>query len=630
MSIRTRRAHRHASTHAVGFGIAGFFGFVALLTLALFASLGTVVSNWLKDLPDYTSADAYLVAEPTTVYASDGTTIAEYYLQNRRSVKNSQISDYALKAIVDTEDVRFYQHHGVDPQGILRAIAVQLGGGSEGASTITQQLVRNTVLSKEQFDMTIKRKVREAYIAIQMEKMYTKKQILNMYLNTIYFGHSAYGIEAASITYFNKHAKDLTLAEAATICGLPQSPSVYDPIKNPTAAKKRRNIVLDRMYAAGDITKKQCEAAKKEELVTNPGTLSDNTGKYPYFTDYVKTLLEKDFDSDTILQGGLKVYTTIDPSVQAAAEDSVKKNLDSFNNDKLQAALVAIDPSTGYIKAMVGGRDYNTNKFNLATQAERQPGSSFKTYTLCTALNEGMNPQIYINCNSPLQASSTWSVSNFGHTDYGTITLAKAFAVSSNTGFVQVIQAVGASKVAAMAKSMGVDVDIPAYDSITLGTVGIPVIQMAEGYSTVASGGKHRDSVAITKIEDRNGNVVYKHKDSAKQVFSTAVADAAIDVMKGVVSQGGTASVVSSTLKVDQPVAGKTGTTEDARDLWFCGITPQLSVAVWCGYTEESTVYVNGATAHPATTPGPHICGLHRFPPWLASPARSSPQATRP
>ncbi len=605
MSIRTRRAHKHASTHAVGFGIAGFFGFVALLTLALFASLGTVVSNWLKDLPDYTSADAYLVAEPTTVYASDGTTIAEYYLQNRRSVKNSQISDYALKAIVDTEDVRFYQHHGVDPQGILRAIAVQLGGGSEGASTITQQLVRNTVLSKEQFDMTIKRKVREAYIAIQMEKMYTKKQILNMYLNTIYFGHSAYGIEAASITYFNKHAKDLTLAEAATICGLPQSPSVYDPIKNPTAAKKRRNIVLDRMYAAGDITKKQCEAAKKEELVTNPGTLSDNTGKYPYFTDYVKTLLEKDFDSDTILQGGLKVYTTIDPSVQAAAEDSVKKNLDSFNNDKLQAALVAIDPSTGYIKAMVGGRDYNTNKYNLATQAERQPGSSFKTYTLCTALNEGMNPQIYINCNSPLQASATWSVSNFGHTDYGTITLAKAFAVSSNTGFVQVIQAVGASKVAAMAKAMGVDVDIPAYDSITLGTVGIPVIQMAEGYATVASGGKHRDSVAITKIEDRNGNVVYKHKDSAKQVFSTAVADAAIDVMKGVVSTGGTASVVSSTLKVDQPVAGKTGTTEDARDLWFCGITPQLSVAVWCGYTEESTVYVNGATAHPATTSVP-------------------------
>ncbi|MGN0076658.1 MAG: transglycosylase domain-containing protein [Parafannyhessea sp.] len=605
MSIRTRRAHKHASTHAVGFGIAGFFGFVALLTLALFASLGTVVSNWLKDLPDYTSADAYLVAEPTTVYASDGSTIAEYYLQNRRSVKNSAISKYALEAIVDTEDVRFYQHHGVDPQGILRAIAVQLGGGSEGASTITQQLVRNTVLSKEQFDMTIKRKVREAYIAIQMEKMYTKKQILNMYLNTIYFGHSAYGIEAASITYFNKHAKDLTLAEAATICGLPQSPSVYDPIKNPTAAKKRRNIVLDRMYAAGDITKKQCEAAKKEDLVTNPGTLTDNTGKYPYFTDYVKTLLEKDFDSDTILQGGLKVYTTIDPSIQAAAEDSVKKNLESFNNDKLQSALVAIDPSTGYIKAMVGGRDYNTNKYNLATQAERQPGSSFKTYTLCTALNEGMNPQIYINCNSPLQASPTWSVSNFNHTDYGTITLAKAFAVSSNTGFVQVIQAVGASKVAAMAKAMGVDVDIPAYDSITLGTVGIPVVQMAEGYATVASGGKHRDSVAITKIEDRNGNVVYKHKDSAKQVFSTAVADAAIDVMKGVVSTGGTASVVSSTLKVDQPVAGKTGTTEDARDLWFCGITPQLSVAVWCGYTDEATVYVNGATAHPATTSVP-------------------------
>ena len=605
MSIRTRRAHRHASTHAVGFGVAGFFGFLALLVLALFMSLGGVVSNWLQDLPDYTSAKAYLVSEPTTVYASDGSVIAEYYIQNRRSVDSSKISDYALKAIVDTEDVRFYQHHGVDPQGILRAVAVQLGGGSEGASTITQQLVRNTVLSDEQFDMTLKRKVREAYIAIQMEKMFTKKQILNMYLNTIYFGHSTYGIEAASITYFNKHAKDLTLAEAATLCGLPQSPSVYDPLKNPTAAKKRRNIVLNRMYTAGDITKKQCEDAKKEELVTNQGTMEDAEGKYPYFTDYVKTLLLKDFDQDTVMQGGLKVYTTIDPTVQEAAQDSVRKNLDSIGNDQLQAALVAIDPSTGYIKAMVGGRDYESNKFNLATQAERQPGSSFKTYTLCAALNAGMNPQIYINCNSPLQASPTWKVNNFGHTSYGTISLAKAFALSSNTGFVQVIQAVGADKVSQMATDMGIDVDIPAYDSITLGTIGIPVIQMAEGYSTIASGGYHRDSVAITKIEDRNGNVVYKHKDKPKQVFSTAVADAAIDVMKGVTQAGGTASVISQTLNVDQPVAGKTGTTENARDLWYCGITPQLSVAVWCGYTTEGTVMVHGASGHPYNTTVP-------------------------
>ena len=605
MSIRKRRAHLHSRTHAFGFGVAGAFGFVALLVAALCASLGVMINGWLQDLPDYTSADAYLVAEPTTVYASDGSVIAEYYLQNRRSVDMDQISDYVKVAIVDTEDVRFYQHNGVDPQGILRAAFVSLGGGSEGASTITQQLVRNTVLSDEQYDRTLKRKVREAYIAIQMEKMYTKDQILNMYLNTIYFGHSAYGIQAAAVTYFNKNASDLTLAEAATLAGLPQSPSVYDPLKNPEAATKRRNTVLDRMLSAGDITQEEHDAAVAEPLVTNPGSFSDPVGSYPYFSDYVKQLLLEDFDSDTVMQGGLKVYTTLDPNMQNAAQDSVSSNLDRIGNDRLEAALVAVDPSTGYIKAMVGGRDYNQNQYNLATQAERQPGSSFKTFTLVTALSEGMNPNVTINCNSPMRISPTWKVQNFANASYGYISLSQAFAYSSNTGFAQVIGALGADKVVSMTKAMGVDVDLPAYDSITLGTVGIPVVQMAEAYATVASGGTHRDAIAITKIEDRNGNVVYEHQDNPTTVFSTEVAAAAINVMEGVCRGNGTASVIASTLKVKQPVAGKTGTSENYRDLWFCGITPQLSVAVWCGYREEGTVKAYGSYAHPYNTTVP-------------------------
>ena len=219
MGIRTRRARTRSRTHIVSFSIAGFFGFVALFVMAMFLSVGALVTNWLSGLPDYSSANAYLVAEPTTVYAADSSVISEYYLQNRRSVDKSEISDYVIKGIIATEDKRFYQHKGVDPQGIMRAVYVQISGGSEGASTITQQLVRNTILSNEQFESTLKRKVREAYIAVQMEKMYNKDQILTMYLNTIYFGHSAYGIEAASITYFNKEAKDLTLAQAATLCG---------------------------------------------------------------------------------------------------------------------------------------------------------------------------------------------------------------------------------------------------------------------------------------------------------------------------------------------------------------------------------------------------------------------------
>lgn len=605
MGIRTRRAHLHSRTHVFGFGVAGFFGFLALLVTALSISLGALVTQWLQDLPDYSSADAYLVAEPTTVYASDGSVIAEYYLQNRRSVELDAISPYVRQATVDIEDRRFYQHNGVDPQGIVRAVFVQLAGGSEGASTITQQLVRNTVLSDEQFEQSLKRKVREAYIAIQMEKMYTKDQILNMYLNTIYYGHGAYGIEAASMTYFNKHASDLTLAEAATLSGLPQSPSAYDPFSNPGAATTRRNLVLDWMLSEGDITQEEHDAATAEDLTLDEGSFSDSIGSYPYFSDYVKQLLLEDFDQDTIMQGGLKVYTTIDPGTQSAAESAVAQRLDEIGNDELQAALVAVDPSTGYIKAMVGGKSYAESQFNLATQAYRQPGSSFKLFTLVAALQEGMSPGVSINCNSPMQFSPTWKVQNFGNSSYGNISLANAFAVSSNTGFVQVIQAIGADKVVSMAHTLGVDVDIPAYDSITLGTEGVPVVQMAESYATIASGGVHRDAIAITKIEDRNGNTVYEHADSPTQAVSSAVASAALDVMEGVCRGSGTANSLQSLVSVDQPLAGKTGTSENYRDLWFCGVTPQLSVAVWCGYSEESPVHVYGSNGHPYNTSVP-------------------------
>ena len=344
MGIRTRRARKHSSTHAVGFGIAGVFGFIALFALALALSLGTVVDSWLQDLPDYESADAYLVAEPTIVYAADGTEIAQYYLQNRRSVTLDQISDYVKKGTVDVEDERFYRHNGVDPQGILRAVASQLSGRSEGASTITQQLVRNTVLSSEQFDQTLKRKVREAYIAIQMEKTYSKDQILNMYLNTIYYSEGAYGIEAASITYFNKHATDLTLAEAATLVGIPNSPSYYDPFVNPDACVERRNKVLGNMLEQGDITQDEYNEATAEELVLNPGSLQDETsGSYPYFTDYVKTLLLNDFDNDTILKGGLRVYTTLEPDKQNAADEAVNDLISKSGNDQRWSAAPTTD-----------------------------------------------------------------------------------------------------------------------------------------------------------------------------------------------------------------------------------------------------------------------------------------------
>lgn len=605
MGVRTRRAHEHSRTHIVGFTIAGFLGFASLLIATLFVSLTVTVNSWLEDLPDYQSADAYLVPEPTTIYDSQNNVIAEYYLQNRRTVEIDEISPYVIKGTIDTEDKRFYQHNGVDPQGIMRALYVQFSGGSEGASTITQQLVRNTVLSDEQFEYSLRRKMREAYIAIQMEKMYTKDQILLMYLNTIYYGDGSYGIEAASINYFNKHANELTLAEAALLCGLPQGPSIYDPTVNPDLALDRRNLVLARMLEAGDITQEEHDAAVDEELVLNHGDYPDSVGTYPYFSDYVRSLLLEDFDANTVLQGGLQVYTTIDPFWQQCADEAVQEQLDWIGDDEIQFGLAAIEPQTGYIKAIVGGRDYNRSQFNCATQARRQPGSSFKLFTLAAAVNAGMNPDIYLNGNSPMQVTPNWEVQNYGGASYGQVTLRYAVEQSLNTPIAQVAMCIGVDSVISMAKLLGISVDIPPYPSTVLGSAGIPVVDMAEAYATIAADGVHRDAIAITRIEDRNGNVVYQHEDTPTQVLEPKVAEAISDVLEGVVGPGGGASSITSAYSINQPIGGKTGTSNDARDMWFCGYTPQMSCAIWCGYLEEEYIYIHGSEGYPRTTSQP-------------------------
>ena len=612
MGIRTRRAHKHASTHAVGFGIAGVFGFIALFALALAVSLGAVVDSWLQDLPDYESADAYLVAEPTIVYAADGTEIAEYYLQNRRSVTLDDISDYVKKGTVDVEDERFYQHNGVDPQGILRAIASQLSGRSEGASTITQQLVRNTVLSSEQFDQTLKRKVREAYIAIQMEKTYSKDQILNMYLNTIYYGEGAYGIEAASVTYFNKHASELTLAEAATLVGIPNSPSYYDPFVNPDACVERRNKVLGNMLEMGDITQDEYNEATAEELTLNPGSLQDEvSGSYPYFTDYVKQLLQNDFDNDTILKGGLRVYTTLEVDKQQAAEEAVNDLVSSSGNDQLSAALVSIDNTNGHIVAMVGGTNYGYDEsqgqssINLAI-SQRQAGSSFKPFMLMAAMVDGMSPSVILNCNSPMQITSTWTPHNYENAQYGYVSLARATELSSNTAYAQVVMAVGVDKLIETAHLMGIDSDLQSVPSLVLGSSGVTPLEMCEAYSVFATNGVHRDAIAITKIEDRNGNTVYEHEDDPEQVIDEGVAQDAREVLEGVVDAGYTTNYVHRYFTADQPVGGKTGTSDKADNLWFCGFTPQLTTTVWCGNRDNNqAAYYKGALASTPTTAQP-------------------------
>lgn len=586
MVSRARRSRHAARKERAGFRL-GIVGIViaAILGIGCLGTLG-VCFVWLQDLPDYTDTSAYNVAEKTKVYASDGTTLlAELYLENRDPIELSEMGDYVTQGTVATEDERFYEHNGVDLWGILRAVWVNVTGtGHEGASTITQQFVRNTILSDEMQESTLKRKVREAYIAIQLEQMYSKEEILQMYLNTINYGQGAYGIQAAAELYFSKNAKDLTIAEAATLIGIPQAPTYNNPIDNPDNCLERRNLVLDRMLTNGVITQEEHDAAQAEPISLNVTMSDSNDGlyQYKYFTSYVRDTLLEDYSSDEVFKGGLTVITTLDVNTQNAAEQAADAKLSGLS-DNLELAMVAVDPDTGFIKAMVGGRDYDTDEYNLATQAKRQPGSSFKTFTLLAALNDGVSPQTNLNCTSHVNIDG-WEVENYGGSNYGTRSIASAFAVSSNTGFAELCTEIGPSKVVEMANTCGIEQELQAYPSITLGAQEVTVREMAQAYATIANGGTKREAVCIQSITDASGNTIYTADTTGEKVLDTSLTQAATEVMEGVITNGtGRSAAISN----GQPAAGKTGTSENWRDKWFCGITPQMSVAIWIGGREE-------------------------------------------
>lgn len=588
----------------------GFLIFLAVVGIIIGGgaiSLTVLMNTWLKDLPDYSSVDSFNIALPTTVYASDGTTeLARFELENRDPVDISEISQYVIDATVATEDERFYEHNGVDPTGIIRAFVNNITGGEiEGASTITQQFVRNTVLSDEMNDISLKRKVREAYIAIQIEKMYTKDEILELYLNTINYGGGAYGIEAASQHYFSKHASELTLAEAATLVGIPQSPTYNDPTVYPENALSRRNVVLERMLNNGYITQEEYNSAVAEPLVLNvEEEPEDGILAYPYFTSYVRDLLynQYDFSEADVLKGGMTVITTLDVDLQEKAENACQEKRDSMSGN-MEVAMAVVDPDNGNIKAIVGGSDYSSSQVNLATGTGgggRPCGSSFKAYTLVTAIKQGINPNTtYVDCSSPATVDG-YTLENYGNTNYGTRTIASAFAVSSNTGFVRLISAVGVEETAQTAYDLGVTTDLNADEAgaaLTLGTQNITPLDLANSYATIANGGTRHTACAIETITDRDGNIIVDERDEtqrATRVISSEVAYAATRVMEGVITSGtGTAANLAN----GQVVAGKTGTSEDYKDITFVGFTPQYSVAIWIGDPTNETSVPTGTAA---------------------------------
>ena len=576
-------------------------------------------SSWIGDLADYdvTKAESFNTSMPSDMYAADTTTqMARFQLENRDPVDLDQISQYVLNGTVATEDERFYEHGGFDLWGIMRAAVVTLtGSGREGASTITQQFVRNTILADEMTDISIKRKVREMYLSVKLEEVYSKDEILRMYLNTINYGNATYGIQAASQRYFSKDATDLTLSEAAALVGIPQSPSANNPIASMDNCLARRNLVLDRMLSNGYITQEEHDAAQAESLVLDE-TLPAEEGIYSnaHFVRYVRSVLTDPegpykYSLNEVAGGGWTIITTLDPTMQQQAEVAVadkKENLRAATrSDAPDGSLVSIEPSTGNIKAMVGG----DSSVNLATGEGTDPehpgrptGSSFKTFTLIAALEAGISPQTMIDCTSPATIPNTDygksapPLQNIDNRNYGTRSIASAFEVSSNTGFVRLEMAVGLDKVAEVAQRMGITSPLSQVAAMTLGSNNVTMLDMASAYAAIANEGVRNDPNPILKIYDSDGNLIIDNtapegselrKTKSEQVISPEVAHAATEVMKTVVT-GSMATGAEAALPSGQPVAAKTGTSESYMDITFCGITPQLSTSIWLGDPSSS------------------------------------------
>jgi penicillin-binding protein 1A len=528
------------------------------------------------------------------VYASNGRSVLAVLRGDESRVLLKDINDVSpimRQAIVSVEDRRFYEHNGVDARGIMRALVqdVRSQGVVEGGSTITQQFVKNAYVRNQK---TIARKVREAALAWQLEQAWPKDRILLAYLNPLYFGNGAYGIQQASRTYFGKGAARLTLPEAALLAGLPADPSLYDPTQHPRAATQRRHYVLQTMYDQGKITMEQLRLASSAALprpedVHLPGTRRD-AGQY--FVNYVKDQLIAKYGAGRVFGGGLKVTSTIDLELQETAHKAIETILKKPGGPA--AALVAIDPRTGAVRAMVGGSNFRESQFNLATQAERQPGSSFKPIVLATALRQGISPITTFD-SKPIDIDAgdrIWHVTNYEGDYLGRVDLKTAMVVSDNSVYAQLTKLVGPKAIVKTAHELGIRSELDPYFSIGLGAVAVNPLDMTRAYATFANRGVRVDGSVtgdrprvVEKIEFTRTGAVTENRPVGKAAMTTGEADLLTSILQGVVTSG----TGKRAALPDRPTAGKTGTTDNYGDAWFVGYTPQLAVAVWVGYPDK-------------------------------------------
>ncbi len=556
---------------------------------ALGVAFGYSMVNYLE-VPDVKDLAQYGPRSATRLYADDGALFGETTVEKRVPIPLSEMPDRLRKAFIAIEDVRFYQHSGFDIRGMARALYKNLLRQelSEGASTITQQLARNLFLTPKK---TMKRKIEEIILAVNIERNYSKDEILKMYLNLIYLGEGAYGVEAASHTYFDKKTKDLSLAECATLASLTKAPSRSSPFKNQPKTLERRNLVLRKMWEAGFINRLEYTRAVNAPLVLAPFRVHER--KTGFFIEQVKQALEEYAPSqEETPANGLNVHTTINLKMTDYAYSAIEKGLKLYQqrNPKAtalpEAALIAMDVKTGEIKVLVGGKDFATSPYNRATQAKRQPGSAFKPMIYLTALTQGFAPDMTLvdaPVSYPDGNGQLWSPRNYNDEYYGAVTMRKALELSLNNATVKLLERVGVSKVIDLAKKMHLSSSFAPNLSLALGSTEVSPLELAAAYCAIAREGVYIAPTTITNIQTTQGEEI--HKEVAEErIVAPEAAYTLIDMMKGVIKRG----TGKQAAGMPYFLAGKTGTTNDLRDAWFVGFSPQLLCLVWVGYDKAT------------------------------------------
>ncbi len=583
-----------------------------ILLVAVSGAAGAYVALrqiYRSDLPDPESLQTIRPALRTPIYSADGKVLYTFFQENRVLIPLSDIPDDLVHAVLAVEDRKFHEHWGVDLLSIARAAwsNIRRRRLAQGASTITQQLARDLFLTKEK---TLSRKLKELLVALRIEQTYSKDEILEMYLNQIYFGEGAYGVEAASRTLFDKHARDLTLPECALLAGLPRNPSGYSPEDHPDAARGRRAVVLEAMLQVGAISPQEHREAREAPIV-----LAEKRpyGKLaPYFVSYIKKQLEETYGSDRLYRDGLKVYTTLDTRLQAAAEEAVEAHLRGLEIREeypvqrdsvwlalkpkpegqvqyIQGALVALDPKGGAIRAMVGGRSFEESYFNCAVQAKRQPGSAFKPFIYTEAVRQGFTAGSVL-LDAPLvipgPGGDDWEPPNYSKTFRGLVTLRLALQKSINIPAVKLLLGVGARNVISTARSMGITGRLTPYPSLALGSAEVTLLELTSAYGVLANQGIRAEPISILEVRDRNGLVLERKRAEKTDVVDAQTAYIVTSMLASAIDHGTGIGARSRGFRL--PAAGKTGTTNDYRDAWFMGYTPHLVAGVWVGFLDNT------------------------------------------